>query len=66
MLWIDYEEGPPYRPNLIYQLANKLQPGIIINNRLDVLHTDMSRTAISALTATMPLQKDLLPDGGPP
>jgi alpha-L-fucosidase len=47
MLWIDYEGGPsPVKPNLIYQLANKLQPGIIINNRLDVLHTDESHSYI--------------------
>jgi len=43
LLWIDYEGSPsPVKPRLIYELANKLQPGIIINNRLDVLHTDES------------------------
>jgi alpha-L-fucosidase len=47
LLWIDYEGEPsPVKPNLIYQLANKLQPGIIINNRLDVLHTDESHSYI--------------------
>lgn len=43
LLWIDYEGSPcPVQPKLIYDLANKLQPGIIVNNRLDVLHTDES------------------------
>ena len=43
LLWIDYEGSPcPVKPNLIYELAQKLQPGIVINNRLDVLHTDES------------------------
>jgi len=43
LLWIDYEGSPcPVKPNRIYELAQKLQPGIIVNNRLDVLHTDES------------------------
>lgn len=47
LLWIDYEGGPsPVNPRLIYELANKLQPGIIVNNRLDVLHTDESHSLI--------------------
>ena len=47
LLWIDYEGMPsPVKPHLIYELANKLQPGIIINNRLDVLHTDESHSYI--------------------
>jgi Alpha-L-fucosidase len=47
LLWIDYEGGPsPLKPHLIYELANKLQPGIIVNNRLDVLHTDESHSFI--------------------
>ncbi len=47
LLWIDYEGGPsPVKPHLIYDLANKLQPGIIVNNRLDVLHTDESHSYI--------------------
>jgi len=47
LLWIDYEGMPcPIKPNLIYELANRLQPGIIINNRLDVLHTDESHSYI--------------------
>ena len=47
LLWIDYEGMPsPIQPKLVYELANKLQPGIIINNRLDVLHTDESHSYI--------------------
>jgi len=47
LLWIDYEGAPsPVKPRLIYELANKLQPGIIVNNRLDVLHTDESHSYI--------------------
>lgn len=47
LLWIDYEGGPsPVKPDLIYKLANELQPGIIVNNRLDVLHTDESHSMI--------------------
>ena len=47
LLWIDYEGMPsPVKPSLIYELANRLQPGIIINNRLDVLHTDESHSYI--------------------
>ena len=47
LLWIDYEGMPsPVKPSLIYALANKLQPGIIVNNRLDVLHTDESHSFI--------------------
>jgi len=47
LLWIDYEGAPsPVKPKLIYDLANKLQPGIIVNNRLDVLHTDESHSLI--------------------
>lgn len=43
LLWIDYEGGAcPVKPEKIYQLAHKLQPKIIVNNRLDVLHTDES------------------------
>ncbi len=47
LLWIDYEGMPsPVKPSLIYEMANRLQPGIIINNRLDVLHTDESHSYI--------------------
>jgi alpha-L-fucosidase len=47
LLWIDFEGGAsPVKPNLIYDLANKLQPGIIVDNRLDVLHSDESHSYI--------------------
>lgn len=47
LLWIDYEGGAsPVKPRLIYELVNKLQPGVIVNNRLDVLHTDESHSFI--------------------
>ncbi len=43
LLWIDYEGSPcPCNPADIYNLAKKLQPGIIIDNRLDVFHPDES------------------------
>lgn len=43
LLWIDFEGGPvPGDPAVFYSMAKKLQPGIIVNNRLDVLHTDES------------------------
>jgi alpha-L-fucosidase len=47
LLWIDYEGSPcPVDPNEIYTLAKKLQPGIIVNNRLDVFHTDESHSYV--------------------
>jgi alpha-L-fucosidase len=47
LLWIDYEGSPcPVNPKEIYDLALKLQPGIIVNNRLDVFHTDESHAYI--------------------
>ena len=47
LLWIDYEGSPsPVNPKEIYTLALKLQPGIIVNNRLDVFHTDESHAWI--------------------
>lgn len=47
ILWIDYEGSPsPVKPKEIYELAKKLQPGIIVNNRLDVFHTDESHAYI--------------------
>jgi alpha-L-fucosidase len=47
LLWIDYEGSPsPVDPKEIYTLAKKLQPGIIVNNRLDVFHTDESHSYV--------------------
>ncbi|MBV5349512.1 alpha-L-fucosidase, partial [bacterium] len=47
ILWIDYEGSPsPVKPKEIYELAKKLQPGIIVNNRLDVFHTDESHAFV--------------------
>jgi len=47
LLWIDYEGSPsPVNPKEIYDLALKLQPEIIVNNRLDVFHTDESHAYI--------------------
>ncbi|MDP4225621.1 MAG: alpha-L-fucosidase [Bacteroidota bacterium] len=47
LLWIDYEGSPsPVKPKEIYELAKKLQPGIIVNNRLDVFHSDESHAFI--------------------
>jgi len=49
LLWIDYEGSPcPCNPKEIYDLALKLQPGIIVNNRLDVFHTDESHSYVGA------------------
>lgn len=47
LLWIDYECSPcPVDPKSIYMLAQKLQPGIIVNNRLEVFHPDESHSRI--------------------
>lgn len=47
LLWTDYDGfAPPVIASKVYQLANKLQPGIIVNNRLDVFHTDESHSYI--------------------
>ena len=47
LLWTDYDGyAPPTTASKVYNLANKLQPGIIINNRLDVFHTDESHAFI--------------------
>lgn len=47
ILWIDYEGSPcPVNPKEIYNLALKLQPEIIVNNRLDVFHTDESHSYV--------------------
>ena len=41
LLFIDCDGSPgPVKPEEIYQLAKKLQPGIIINNRLDAFQID--------------------------
>jgi len=47
LLWTDYDGfAPPTTASKVYQLANRLQPGIIVNNRLDVFHTDESHAYI--------------------
>jgi alpha-L-fucosidase len=47
LLWIDYEGSPcPVDPKAIYDLALKLQPQIIVNNRLDVFHPDESHSFV--------------------
>lgn len=43
LMWFDFEGGPlPGDPAPLYRMVKQLQPGIIVNNRLDVLHTDES------------------------
>jgi len=43
LLWIDYEGSPsPIEPKRIFDLARKLQPEIIINNRLEPFTPDES------------------------
>lgn len=43
LLWIDYEGDPsPIEPKRIFDMARKLQPGIIINNRLEPFNPDES------------------------
>lgn len=43
LLWIDYDGWPsPVNPKRVYDLARKLQPGIIINNRLEPFTPDES------------------------
>lgn len=47
LLWTDFDGfAPPTTASKVYQLANKLQPGIIVNNRLDVFHSDESHAFI--------------------
>jgi alpha-L-fucosidase len=47
LLWTDYDGfAPPTTASKVYELANRLQPGIIVNNRLDVFHTDESHAYI--------------------
>ena len=43
LLWIDYEGSPsPIEPKRVFDLARKLQPEIIINNRLEPFSPDES------------------------
>lgn len=43
LLWIDYEGSPcPTEPKKVYDLAHRLQPGIILNNRLEAFSPDES------------------------
>ncbi|MEY4886243.1 MAG: hypothetical protein RL151_1552, partial [Bacteroidota bacterium] len=43
LMWFDFEGGPiPGDPAPMYKMVKQLQPGIIVNNRLDVVHTDES------------------------
>lgn len=43
LLWIDYEGSPsPIEPRRVFDLARKLQPEIIINNRLEPFTPDES------------------------
>ena len=47
LLWTDFDGwAPPTDAAKFYQLAQRLQPGIIVNNRLDVFHTDESHSYI--------------------
>lgn len=47
LLWIDYDGYPcPSHPKDIYNLAQELQPDIIINNRLEVFNIDESHSYI--------------------
>ena len=47
LLWTDFDGwAPPTSAKKFYQLAQKLQPGIIINNRLDAYHSDESHSHI--------------------
>jgi len=46
-LWFDYEGSPsPQQPKEMYELAEKLQPGIVVNNRLEVFNVDESHSMI--------------------
>lgn len=43
IMWFDFDGGPnPGDPAILYKMVKSLQPGIIVNNRLDVMHTDES------------------------
>jgi alpha-L-fucosidase len=47
LLWIDFEGGPsPIEPKRVFDLARKLQPEIIINNRLEPFTPDESHAYI--------------------
>lgn len=47
VLWIDYEGAPsPTHPKPVYELARRLQPGIIINNRLEPFSPDESHARV--------------------
>ncbi len=47
LLWIDYEGSPsPIHPKRVFDLARKLQPKIIINNRLEPFTPDESHSYI--------------------
>ncbi|MES2371892.1 MAG: alpha-L-fucosidase [Bacteroidota bacterium] len=47
ILWIDYEGWPsPIMPKRVYDLARKLQPQIIINNRLEPFTPDESHSYV--------------------
>lgn len=45
LLWIDYDGWPcPTNPKNVYDLAHRLQPGIILDNRLEAFHPDESHS----------------------
>lgn len=45
LLWFDYEGSPsPANPKPIYELVHRLQPGIILNNRLEAFTPDESHS----------------------
>lgn len=47
LLWIDYDGWPsPAHPKKVYELARRLQPGIIINNRLEPFTPDESHARV--------------------
>jgi alpha-L-fucosidase len=47
LLWIDYEGSPsPIQPKRVFDLARKLQPEIIINNRLEPFNPDESHARL--------------------
>lgn len=47
LLWIDYEGEPgPSHPRQVYDLARRLQPDIIINNRLEPFNPDESHARV--------------------
>jgi alpha-L-fucosidase len=49
LLWIDFEGGPsPVAPKRVYDLARKLQPEIIIYNRLEPFTPDESHAYVGS------------------